>query len=96
MPNESAKTIEFETLAEHRMYLMKVARLQLRDEHLAEDCVSDVLNQAYEHRPGFHGGSSLRTWLTAILKNRFVDVSRKQWREQLNHNSQQKLGPTHH
>jgi len=36
-------TIEFETLAEHRAYLMKIARLELRDEHLAEDCVSDVL-----------------------------------------------------
>lgn len=82
MSNESATTIEFETLAEHRLYLMKVARLQLRDEHLAEDCVSDVLTQAYEHRSGFRGGSSLRTWLTAILKNRIVDVLRKQWREQ--------------
>jgi len=41
--------IEFETLAEQRPYLMKVARLELRDEHLAEDCVSDALTQAYEH-----------------------------------------------
>ena len=74
--------ITFETLAEHRLYLMKVARLQLRDEHLAEDCVSDVLTQAYEKRASFRGDSSLRTWLTTILKNRIVDLLRKQWREQ--------------
>jgi RNA polymerase sigma-70 factor (ECF subfamily) len=74
--------IDFPALAEHRAYLLKVARLQLRDEHLAEDCVSDVLTQAYEKRASFRGGSSLRTWLTAILKNRVVDLLRKQWREQ--------------
>ena len=74
--------IEFETLAEHRSYLMKVARLELRDEHLAEDCVSDVLTQAFEHRAKFRGDSSLRTWLTSILKNRIIDLLRKQWREQ--------------
>jgi len=75
-------TLDFRMLAEHRLYLMKVARLQLRDEHLAEDCVSDVLTQAYEKRASFRGGSSLRTWLTAILKNRIIDLLRKQWREQ--------------
>jgi RNA polymerase sigma-70 factor (ECF subfamily) len=75
-------TIEFEALAEHRAYLMKVARLELRDEHLAEDCVSDVLTQAYERRAQFRGDASLRTWLTTILRNRIVDLLRKQWREQ--------------
>jgi len=83
MPIDTANsTLDFQTLAEHRSYLMKVARLQLRDEHLAEDCVSDVLTQAFEKRASFRGGSSLRTWLTAILKNRMVDLLRKQWREQ--------------
>lgn len=80
--NAPASPIEFETLAEHRGYLLKVARLQLQDDHLAEDCVSDVLTQAYERREGFRGDSSLRTWLTSILKNRIVDLLRKQWREQ--------------
>jgi len=75
-------TICFETLAEHRAYLMKVARLELRDEHQAEDCVSDTLTNAYERRETFRGDSSLRTWLTTILKNRCIDHLRKQWREQ--------------
>lgn len=74
--------INFESLAEHRGYLMKVARLELRDEHLAEDCVSDVLTQAYERRDTFRGDSALRTWLTTILRNRIIDLLRKQWREQ--------------
>jgi RNA polymerase sigma-70 factor (ECF subfamily) len=73
---------DFTQLAEQRAYLMKIARLELRDEHLAEDMVSDVLTQAYEHRASFRGDSSLRTWLTTILKNRIVDLLRKQWREQ--------------
>jgi RNA polymerase sigma-70 factor (ECF subfamily) len=74
--------IDFEILASHRAYLIKIARLELRDEHLAEDCVSDVLTQAYERRASFKGRSTLRTWLTSILKNRIVDLLRKQWREQ--------------
>ena len=87
MPSNTSSTgpgsaIRFETLAEQRPYLMKVARLELRDEHQAEDCVSDVLTQAFEHRDKFRGDSSLRTWLTSILKNRCIDLLRKQWREQ--------------
>jgi RNA polymerase sigma-70 factor (ECF subfamily) len=81
-PLPSSSAIDFETLAEHRPYLLKIARLELRDEHLAEDAVSDVLTQAYERRASFAGRSSLRTWLTAILKNRIVDLMRKQWREE--------------
>jgi len=75
-------SIEFAALAEQRVYLMRIARMELRDEHAAEDCVSDVLTQAYERRAAFRGDSSLRTWLTSILKNRIIDLLRKQWREQ--------------
>jgi RNA polymerase sigma-70 factor (ECF subfamily) len=84
-PNASSAAgadIRFEALAEQRVYLMRIARMELRDEHAAEDCVSDVLTQAYERRAAFRGDSSLRTWLTSILKNRIIDLLRKQWREQ--------------
>jgi RNA polymerase sigma-70 factor, ECF subfamily len=77
-----ASRFDFTTLAEHRTYLLKIARIELRDEVLAEDLVSDALTQAFERREQFRGTSSLRTWLTAILKNRIIDVLRKQWREQ--------------
>ncbi|MEP6939614.1 MAG: sigma-70 family RNA polymerase sigma factor [Rudaea sp.] len=85
MPPESdaaSSTIDFTKLAEYRAYLERIAQLELRDRSLAEDCVSDVLTQAYERRASFEGRSSLKTWLTAILKNRIVDLLRKQWREQ--------------
>jgi RNA polymerase sigma-70 factor, ECF subfamily len=85
-PNASnaaaSASIGFPALAEQRVYLMRIARMELRDEHAAEDCVSDVLTQAYERRAAFRGDSSLRTWLTSILKNRIIDLLRKQWREQ--------------
>jgi RNA polymerase sigma-70 factor, ECF subfamily len=82
MPANATFTIEFEALAAHRAYLQRIALLELRDHHQAEDCVSDVLTQAFERRASFRGDSSLRTWLTAILKNRIIDLLRKQWREQ--------------
>jgi len=83
MPDHPAKpAIDFETLAAHRAYLTRIALLELRDRHLAEDVVSDVLTQAYQRGSSFRGDSSLRTWLTAILRNRIVDLLRKQWREQ--------------
>jgi RNA polymerase sigma-70 factor (ECF subfamily) len=82
MPDESSATIDGHAIAGHRIYLLKIARIQLRDETLAEDLVADALAQAFERRAQFRGGSSLRTWLTSILKNRIVDFLRKQWREQ--------------
>ena len=82
MSDDISATIDGHALAGHRIYLLKIARLQLRDETLAEDLVADALAQAFERRAQFRGGSSLRTWLTSILKNRIVDFLRKQWREQ--------------
>jgi RNA polymerase sigma-70 factor, ECF subfamily len=84
MPNapKDIAAIDFAALAEHRQYLLKVARLELRDGTSAEDIVSDVITQAFERRETFRGTSSLRTWLTSILKNRIIDLLRKQWREQ--------------
>lgn len=80
--NTASAGIDFDVLAAHRSYLMRIARLELRDEHLAEDCVSDVLTHAFERRDTFRGDASLRTWLTTILKNRCIDLLRRQWREQ--------------
>lgn len=82
MPDETSTTIDGDALAGHRLYLLRIARIQLRDETLAEDLVADALAQAFERRAQFRGGSSLRTWLTSILKNRIVDFLRKSWREQ--------------
>ena len=64
----------------HRGYLLRVARLQLRDEALAEDVVQETLLAALSGS-GFSGKSSLRTWLTGILKHKIVDAIRRKQRE---------------
>jgi RNA polymerase sigma-70 factor (ECF subfamily) len=64
----------------HRGYLLRVARLQLRDEALAEDVVQETLLAALSGS-GFSGKSSLRTWLTGILKHKIVDAIRRKRRQ---------------
>ena len=66
-------------LHRHRSYLLRVARLQLRDEDLAEDVVQETLVAAISG--GFSGKSTLRTWLTGILKHKIVDAIRRRQRE---------------
>jgi len=67
-------------LDQHRGYLLRVARMQLRDEALAEDVVQETLLAALSSS-GFSGKSSLRTWLTGILKHKIVDAIRRKQRE---------------
>jgi RNA polymerase sigma-70 factor (ECF subfamily) len=64
----------------HRGYLVRVAVLQLRDADLAEDVVQDTLVAALQGAAGFAGRSSLKTWLTGILKHKIVDAIRKKGR----------------
>jgi len=65
----------------HRGYLLRVALLQLRDSDLAEDVVQDTLLAAIQGATGFSGRSSLKTWLTGILKHKIVDAIRRKARE---------------
>src|SRR5450631_137473 len=72
---------EFSTLIHgHRAYLLRVAVLQLRDADVAEDVVQDTLLAALQGEAGFSGRSSLKTWLTGILKHKIVDAIRKKGR----------------
>ncbi|HQR10187.1 MAG TPA: sigma-70 family RNA polymerase sigma factor [Casimicrobiaceae bacterium] len=64
----------------HRGYLMRVAQLQLRDPALAEDVVQETLLAALSGS-SFSGKSSLKTWLTGILKHKIVDAIRRKQRE---------------
>ncbi len=66
-------------LAQHRPYLLRYALQQLRDEGQAEDVVQETLLAALQGQ--FSGQSSLRTWLTGILKHKIIDLIRKQSRE---------------
>ena len=65
----------------HRGYLLRVAALQLRDSELAEDVVQETLLAALQGASGFSGRSSLKTWLTGILKHKIVDAIRRRGRE---------------
>ena len=68
-------------LDRHRRYLVRVAQLQLRDADLAEDVVQETLLAALGAREGFHGRSSVKTWLTGILKHKIVDAIRQKQRQ---------------
>ncbi|MEP6703061.1 MAG: sigma-70 family RNA polymerase sigma factor [Betaproteobacteria bacterium] len=65
----------------HRGYLLRVAQLQLRDRDQAEDVVQETLLAALEAHAKFAGKSSVKTWLTGILKHKIIDVIRKKSRE---------------
>jgi len=61
----------------HRPYLVRFAQRKLRDAALAEDAVQDVFEAVLSGRASFEGRSALRSWLTAILKHKIVDVLRR-------------------
>lgn len=65
----------------HRAYLYRYAMLQLRDAARAEDAVQETLLAALESRAAFAGRSSIKTWLTGILKHKITDSIRRQLRE---------------
>ena len=69
-------------IEQQRGYLLRYASLQLRDAGAAEDAVQDTLIAALEGLDRFSGKSSLRTWLTGILKHKIIDHMRRQSREQ--------------
>jgi len=63
-------------LVSHRPYLVRFALRKLRDPALAEDAVHDVMEAVLSGRARFGGRAALRSWLTAVLKNKIVDVLR--------------------
>ena len=68
-------------LAEHRTYLLRFARLQLRNDAWAEDAVSETLLAALAKPQSFGNRSQLKTWLVGILKHKIIDTLRQQARE---------------
>ncbi len=77
MPAPSERDIE-----QHRPYLLRYALIQLRNPEQAEDAVQETLLAALLGRDRFAGGSTLKTWLTGILKHKILDVLRRKSREQ--------------
>lgn len=59
-----------------RGYLVRFAQRRLHDPVLAEDVVHDVFEAVLGGRAKFAGRSTLRCWLTSILKHKIVDLVR--------------------
>ena len=67
----------FAEIESHRPYLLRYALSQLRDGQLAEEAVQEALLAALESVGSFGGKSSLRTWLTSILRFKVIDLQRR-------------------
>ena len=68
-------------LVEHRSYLLRFARLQLRNDAWAEDAVSETLLVALTKPQSFGNRSQLKTWLVGILKHKVLDQFRHNARQ---------------
>jgi RNA polymerase sigma-70 factor, ECF subfamily len=68
-------------LAQLHPPLLRFAMMQLRNESIAEDVVSETFLAILEKPDSFEGRSSLRTYATGILKFKIIDVIRKRGRE---------------
>ena len=80
MPSHPSTDFE-QQLVEQRSYLMRFARLQLRNDAWAEDAVSETLLAALAKPQAFEARSQLKTWLVGILKHKIIDSMRQRQRE---------------
>ncbi|WP_374348382.1 sigma-70 family RNA polymerase sigma factor [Chitinimonas sp.] len=76
-------TLTDQALAEFRDYLLRYAIYRLRDEDMAEEAVQDTLLAAVQAKQGFAAQSSVKTWLTGILKHKIIDLQRRAGRDPL-------------
>ena len=82
MAIDIAATPSFEQqLVDCRDYLMRFARLQLRNDAWAEDAVSETVLAALAKPQSFGNRSQLKTWLVGILKHKVIDTLRHHRRE---------------
>ncbi|MBL8289134.1 MAG: sigma-70 family RNA polymerase sigma factor [Rubrivivax sp.] len=72
----AAGTPGWPALVAERSALVRFARRRLLDASLAEDLVHDVFEAVASGRARFDGRATVRTWLTAILKHKIVDLVR--------------------
>ncbi|PMR79131.1 RNA polymerase subunit sigma [Halomonas urumqiensis] len=70
-----------ERLAAVRPRLLSFARMQLRDNAMAEDAVQEALMAAIEKDDSFAGRSGYETWVFGILKYKILDGLRAQKRQ---------------
>ncbi|MEQ1598692.1 MAG: sigma-70 family RNA polymerase sigma factor [Methylotenera sp.] len=62
-------------IGQYRVFLLRLARLQLNNSADAEDVVQETMMAAISGQAGF-SGNSLRAWLTGILRHKIIDIIR--------------------
>ncbi len=72
--NQSALFAEIES---HRSYMLRFATAKLRDADQAEEVVQEALLAALDGIGSFSRQSTLRTWVTSILKFKIIDFQRR-------------------
>jgi len=77
MSPESHQLDPHQWVKAHADYLYAFAIKRISDTELSRDLVQETFLAALEKVHNFQGKSSERTWLTAILKNKIIDVYRK-------------------
>jgi RNA polymerase sigma-70 factor (ECF subfamily) len=63
-------------IARYRDDLLRIASLQLRDRHLAEDVVQETMLSAVAAADSYAGRARVKTWLVGILKHKVIDALR--------------------
>ena len=63
-------------LAELHQGMLRFARLQLRDESLAEDAVQEAIEAALLGVERYSGQAALKSWVFSILRNKIIDLLR--------------------
>lgn len=76
-PGFAPGPVSWDEMISHRGYLVRFAQRKLHDPMLAEDLVHDVFEAVMKGTAAFGGRSALRTWLTAVLRNKLVDCVRE-------------------
>ena len=76
-PSHPAMQVCWSDMVSHRKDLVRFAQRRLHDPMLAEDVVHDVFEAVLSGRASFAGRAALRSWLTAVLKNKIVDLVRQ-------------------
>ncbi len=79
-PSGTSLLFDNQFLGTLRSQMLRFARLQINDSHLAEDAVQEALAGALKNAGSFTGKAALKSWVFAILKNKIVDVLRKHQR----------------
>ena len=69
--------VSWPEMVSHRTALIRFAQRKLHDPMLAEDVVHDVFEAVISGRAKFGGRCALKSWLTAILKFKIVDLVRQ-------------------